>query len=72
MSTPNLSNAQFAALAPYADTFLETAAHYDLTPSEFARAADVVGATGCPWFSVHVYHRTHAACAALATSAGGD
>jgi len=65
MSTPTLSNAQHAALSPFADTFLETAAHYDLTPSEFAQAADVVGATGCPWFSVHIYTRTHVACAAI-------
>ena len=62
---PKLSSAQREALAPYEDTFLEAAAHYDLTSSEFARAADVVGATGCPWFSVHVYSRTHAACAAI-------
>lgn len=62
---PKLTNTQREALAPYADTFLRTAGLYDLTPSEFAQAADAVGATGCPWFSVHVYRRTHAACAAI-------
>ena len=67
---PKLSSAQREALSPFADTFLETAALYDLTPSGFAQAAIVVGDTGCPWFSVNVYHRTHAACAAIATAEG--
>ena len=64
---PNLSSAQREALAPYTDTFLRTAVLYGLTPSEIEQAATVVGATGCPWFSVNVYRRTHAACAAIAT-----
>ena len=46
-------------LDPYESTADEVLEQYELTPKQIATVKARVAATGCPWFSKHVYARTH-------------
>ena len=51
------------SLHPYETTADEVLSQYDLSDKQKEEIKAIVASTGCPWFSIHVYARTHHAAA---------